>query len=499
MMRSYQPRLGLEMEMAVIHVDTGASCAVARYFDALCQIKQSRRQFCDVMVLKGRCVGIYTESAICGLDNGFNLLETALAPVQGGVGGLDRLASRAFRELADTIEALRADQAMVLNASAHPDCRRDPQWYAQVCAPRPIYKELVGHRGWHHWEGIDAKAQNGANTSVPIEHAAQALNIMIGLAGASIALFANSPLESGERTQFKENRLTVWPRVFEHARFPGDFLLTQYPSRPFGDLGDYFRWMFGAGTVSRALPQGRRYDYKSAPTVLLDGDPCLTEFLSARQWMGQQLETGERACLVPDSGHFEYSQIAQFMDARWRYQLDTLPPLAELLLAWGREGGLEALFAACGVDGYIEGRAPGAGFADSVLLAEAGTEISRSMLMAPIALQLGVLENSAEAWQLVQDWGWDTLGVLRNQAMRHGLDDPDVRALCVQVLAVARGGLAHTDQHWLAYPQYVLDTGRTSADRTLYTWQRIAGTRAQRLAGVARDHAALHPQQYEAF
>src|SRR3546814_4544376 len=35
----------------------------------------------------------------------------------------------------------------------------------------------------------------------------------IGLSPASIALFANSPLESGAVTGFKEHRMTLWERV----------------------------------------------------------------------------------------------------------------------------------------------------------------------------------------------------------------------------------------------------------------------------------------------
>src|SRR3546814_15349352 len=66
----------------------------------------------------------------------------------------------------------------------------------------------------------------------------------IGLSPASIALFANSPLESGAVTGFKEHRMTLWERVFGPARFSGDMLLCRYPERPFYDLRDFFLWMF---------------------------------------------------------------------------------------------------------------------------------------------------------------------------------------------------------------------------------------------------------------
>ncbi|MGB3289880.1 MAG: glutamate-cysteine ligase family protein, partial [Burkholderiaceae bacterium] len=460
----YRPRLGMEIEMVVAHARTGASLPVDAYFSALRGIKREKGVASRDIMQGGRCIGLHTDAAECGLDNGFNLLETALAPVDDdGPQGLNRLAALAHQELADTLRALEADGACILNASEHPDCPRDAHWYAKVCVPRPIYRELIGHRGWHHWEGIDAKAQNGANTSVPVERAILALNVAIALAPASLALFANSPLESGRETGFKENRMTIWPRVFGPARFPGDALLCRYPARPFRDLGDFFHWMFGAGTVTRGLPLEPSYDYKSVPTVLLDGDPCLADFLHAPSWRGRRGDDGSAVELVPDARHFEYSQIGQFLDARLRYRLDTLPPLGELLEAWRREGGLESLFAACGAQTYIEARAPGAGFADECLLREAGEAPARSLLAAPTALQKGLLANLDEAWRLVSEWGWQALGALREPAMRVGQDDARVKALCAQVLSVARAGLSPSDGHWLAYPDYVLASGRCGA------------------------------------
>ncbi len=456
---AYRPRLGLEMEMVVAHAATGASHPVESYFDVLGRIKQERGDLYRPEWLSGRCVGIETQSAHCGLDNGFNLLETATAPLDVEPGGLEALKALAHQELADTLDALEAEQACVLNVSQHPDCPRDPDWYARVCVPRPIYQELVAYRGWHHWIGIDAKAQNGPNTSVPIQHAAQSLNVVLGLAAASIAMFGNSPLESGAVTGLKENRLTIWPRVFKPARFAGDALLTEFPSRPFQDLGDYFRWMFRPGTVTRSLPLDHRYDYKSAPTVIPDFDPCLTEFLHAVEWPGRRTDNGQAALLVPHAMHFEHSQIAQFLDARWRYRLNSLPAMPELQAAWRQEGGLESLFAACGVDGYIEGRAAGAGFADACLMREAGAEVARNVLIGPSALQLGLLSNLNEAWQLVQNWGWEALGTLRQTAMQHGLADARVRALCWDVLAVAHAGLPKDFSQALAYADYVVAVG----------------------------------------
>ncbi|WZB77357.1 glutamate-cysteine ligase family protein [Achromobacter insuavis] len=199
---------------------------------------------------------------------------------------------------------MEAEGAVLLNASEHPDCTLDPSWYATVHVPRPIYRELVGHREWLHRVGIDAKAQNSPCTSVDVTQAARALNVVLALAPASIAIFANSPLENGRATGLKENRLTVWDRMFRHSRYAGDYHLQRLPERPFVDLGDYFRWMFAPGTASRCLPLATEDGYKSATGVYLRGSPCLSAFLASDGWPGRRSDTGEGVTIAPQGAHF---------------------------------------------------------------------------------------------------------------------------------------------------------------------------------------------------
>lgn len=487
-------RLGLEMEMVVADARTGLSASVNSYFTALAQLKSDRNVASEPIFLRGRCIGLRTEDAECGLDNGFNLLETALAPVSGDLGGLDRLAELAHQEVFDTLRGLSQDGLTVLNSAQHPACSRDQRFYEQVRVPRPIYHELVHHRGWAHHEGIDAKAQNGANTAVPVNQIAQALNVVIGLTAATIAIFANSPLEAGQVTGLKETRMTLWSRMFKSARFGGDFELQRFPSHPFRDLADYFHLLFGAGTASRSLPLGNGGDYKAAATAVLDGDPCLSDFLLSAGWSARRLDDGSMLTLQPCASHFVHSQIAVFFDARFRYQLQQMPSLERLLAAWRQDGGLESLFDTCGIDGYIEGRAAGANFADKRLVAEAGTTVAHSVLMGPSALQLGLLNNMPEALLLIKDWGWAKLGSMRDAAIRQGLDDTRVRALCMDVLSVAHRGLSAHDQKWLNYVDYVVASGRSGADRLLDTWgSGKAKTPEARLVRVLDQHAATLP------
>lgn len=464
-------KLGLEMEMVVARADCGASHPVKRYFETLARVKRSRGEPAELETLGDRPSAVHGRLGNSGLDNGYNLLETSFFPVSGGPGGLDRLAANVWREIEDVQTALAAENAVLINAAEHPACSLDADWYRLVCVPRPIYTELVGHRGWLHRTGIDAKAQNSPCTSVPVSLAARALNVTLGLAPAAIAIFANSPLQDGRETGLKENRMTMWDRMFRHSRFAGDHFLQQLPQRPFDDLGAYFRWMFGPNTTSRALPALRGQRYKSAAPLYLEGGPCLERFLTAAEWPAHNGATGQRQMLRPDGSHFVYSQFAHFLDARWRYRLRDNPDMETLQRMWAQPGGIEALFETLGAEGYIEGRAPGAAFPDAQLNDETGPDISRSVPLAASALQLGLLRNLPQAEALIQDWGWMRLRALRAVAVREALDSDALYALSRDVLDVALDGLAPAEQRWLAYASYCVQTRSTGADRMLRLWR----------------------------
>jgi hypothetical protein len=471
--------LGLELEMGVVDRESGQSaCVTDVYFERLAEIKRRRGERVLPERLEGRQVSLSGPLGNSGLDNGFNLLETSFSPVREDEGGLETLAARVRQELRDVEEALEAENLTLLNASEHPACVPDGEWYLRARVPRPIYKDWVEARKWRHFVGMDAKAQNGPCTSIDTSHAVRALNVMLSLAPVFIALFANSPLAAGKETGLKENRLTIWEEMFRDARFPGDLRLCRLPIRPFEDLGDYFHWMFGAGTVSQALPQvdsggaGAKKRYKSVQTFHLEGDPALEHFLCSASWTGRR--DAHTVLLVPSAEHFVHAQFAHFLDARWRYALDTLPDLKELLDAWDTPGGIETLFARHGARGYIEGRAPGCVLPDQPLLEEAGSEIAATTPLSASALQLGLLRNLAQAETLARDKGWNPLRELRPRAIRHALEDDEIHALAQDALSIAHAGLSTKERHWLAYADYVLQTRRTAADRMLSRWREVS-------------------------
>ncbi len=471
-------KLGLEMEMVVVHKGTATSHPIQEYFSHLEKIKQARGVNISSKEWNGvHLVGLVSPLGKSGLDNGFNLLETSFSPVQKSEkrSSLCNLSYLVNQELKDVVLGLDLECATLLNASSHPYCRTDLDWYSKVRVPRNIYQELVGYRKWNHWVGIDSKAQNSPCTSIDVKQAARALNIILGLSPAFIALYANSPIEGGKVTGLKENRLTIWSRMFMNSRFSGDFFLHCLPDRPFNDLGDYFRWMFGPYTVTRSLSRNPVSDYKITKSVFLHKNPPLIDFLYSSKWTAHCYETNRTVTLQPHVKHFVYSQFANFLDARWRYSLKNYPSMDLFLKGWQRPSGLEELFQDYGVDGYIEGRVPGAVFSDKQLINEIGNDLASTAVISPSALQLGLLRNIEESENIVFKWGWSRLRSMRAQAMKNALDDESIYKLVKEVLLAATQGLERVDQHWLDYPKFIFDSRKTGADRLLEIWNSNYG------------------------
>jgi gamma-glutamylcysteine synthetase len=471
---SSEEKLGLELEMPVADRQ-GRSHSVGPFFSALRDIKQRRGTEAVLKSQAGREIGVIAPLMYSSIDNAFNNLETAIGPVGGGPGGLDRLNVLVNQELADVSDALAAEGATILNFSEHPNVAIDPLYYTFVRAPKPIYDYWVLKRGWNHSVGVDAKAQNGPTTAVDFANAVSALNVSLALAPAFIALFANSPFEAGRLTGLKENRLTIWPRMFATSFFNGDRKLHVMPERAFRDLRDYFDWMFGDGTAMQTIPLMASSEYKTCATaVQAEGDPNLLAFLRASSWPGRCLITGQHVTIEPSLRHLEYLQFSQFIDARIRFGFDVAPSLEAFHDAWQQPGGLEALFAAHCSHCYIEGRAAGANFPDAALFDEYGDDIAASCVISASAMQAGLLRNLAKAEEFINQWDWKLFRDLRGAAIRSALG-AEVNGLklvdfCRWVLNLAEEGLAPEERWMLAYPRHVCDTQMTGADRAIALW-----------------------------
>jgi hypothetical protein len=469
-----QEQLGLELEMVVANRE-GVSHAVGSFFRSLADRKRARGARPVLKTVRGRDVAVIAPLVNSSLDNAFNNLESAIGPVRGGPGGLTVLNDLVVQELEDVVDSLADEGATILNFSEHPDVKISSEFYTGIRAPKAIYDYWVGVRGWNHSVGVDAKAQNGPTIGVGGEDAVSALNVVLGLAPAFIALFANSPFEGGELTGLKENRLTIWPRMFQRSHFAGDRMLQELPARPFGELRDYFSWMFGPGTVMQTVPVSLGGDYKTIErSVRILGDPAGLDFLKGGMRIGQCQASQEELPVRPSLRHLEHLQFSQFLDARIRYGLATVPTPEEFFAAMARSGGLEDLFVRNASYMYIEGRAPGANYPDDELLDETDDFVGASCAIAPSAIQAGLVRNLAASRALVDRWGWPILRSLRERAIADGLageaEGMRLVDLCAAVLEIAESGLDRNERWMLAYPQHVLRTGTTGADRAIRYW-----------------------------
>lgn len=492
--------VGLELEFAV-----AASQDVARFdarpvFGRLNRLWTAQQRRVESVVVDHQLVSLESDAGVFSVDNGFNNLEYAFAPVgaqfgHGNDAGLNHLATIVHQEVNGLITALDHEGAMVLNLAEHPATAIDAETYRALRAPKTIYGHWVGDRGWRHDQGIDAKAQNGPTTGVPVRDAVSALNLSLLAAPAMIALFGNSPFEAGQVTGLLENRLTLWPRMFADASFDWDRRCHLPPHRPFADLADYFRWMYGPGTAMHALPAPAGTYKGYSPMLRVQGDPPMLEFLAGPARAVCLPGHTHPVLVTPDFLHLAQQQFTHFLDARIRFCLADAPALAPFLACMNGQGSVEALFEQHGIEVYIEGRACGANFPDQALCDLGDAMIPSSVVMAPSALQKGLLANPDSWTRLSALVDWAELPWLRDAAIRHGLHASEagarLQALTARVLEEAQQGLAPDERWMLAYPEHVLRRAENGAQRALARYQSLSGSAGERLQRLSAERRAL--------
>ncbi|WP_051305088.1 glutamate-cysteine ligase family protein [Chitinilyticum litopenaei] len=482
--------VGLELELPVARSADGSTGDARPALATLLAERRARAPATAALrTTDGSLLGVASPWGLSSFDNGYNNLETSFAPVFGRTGSLNRLARQVAAEQAELESALAAHDLYALNLAEHPCTASTPQRYASLRAPRPIYDYWIGARGWDHAAGIDAKAQNGPTTGVAVADAVAGLNLLLLAAPAFIALFANSPFEAGQYSGHRENRLQLWRRMFARAHHAADRRLCELPARPFAGLADYLRWVFAPDTVMHAIATDASYKTFDELYVL-DEPQSLLSFLAgpAQQAHGIRLRQGCR--ITPSLAHLEQLQFAHFLDARIRFAFASLPGCTEFLATLDQDGATEALFARHCRHVYLEGRVAGNTLADANLLAEAGAGVAASCVMAPSAVQTGLL-NAPGAWEkLHAALPWAQLGGLREACIRDGLaaesggiTGRDIAALVVEL---ASSGLAADEQWLLAYPRHVLASGANAADRALQLVASHPGTQDEALAALLK-------------
>ncbi|MDE2589903.1 MAG: hypothetical protein KGL95_09605, partial [Patescibacteria group bacterium] len=120
-MKKNTTTFGAEIEKAIINVKTGSPHVVSQnYFEELKKLAKKRKTFEKVHksdVQPNVSIGVVSKDlGIQGLDNGFNLLETAL-PVTVSLSDLHK---NMHDDLSQTQKALKSEGASIINMSIHP-------------------------------------------------------------------------------------------------------------------------------------------------------------------------------------------------------------------------------------------------------------------------------------------------------------------------------------------------------------------------------------------
>lgn len=475
---------GAEIEKPLANALNGLPHKVSQeFFKRLQKASKKRRTFDHLHlsdVVDNVSVGVVSKDlGEQGLDNAFNNQETSL-PYQTSLEQLKKLMDLDLKTIQN---ALYDENGTVINMAIHPLIKRDIKTYKNYVAPKGVYPYLW-YRGWDHTAGIDARAQNSPATGVNVWDAADAVSVIIGAGAATIGLFANSPYEDFKRSSYKEARLTMWDRMMKRSKVPGDRETAEFPPNRFRTLAEYFSWMFGGNTGTHfVLAQQKSFEanYKSMGDrmLIIDGNPSVLEFLSKETWCASFFSeivkntTPKKVEVTPASSHMELMQFAQFAGARVRYGLKHQQfPIQDFVLACKTNNSdiVEKIFEKYATYTYIEGRDPGSNFPDREIV-NAGKDIADSVMIAPSALQAGLLNNLKEAVQFIDRFEWQELKLLRDAAIKDGLQGKvgtqTVYDFTKKILEIAGGGLTSKEHKYLRYPEWVLRTNKNGADRAI--------------------------------
>lgn len=462
---------GAEIEKPISDVKTGAPRGISQE-----SFKKIANNFKDSVldhsdIEPETIIGVNSnEIGHIGLDNGFNLQETSSVVTKS----LEQLEDILQTDLKTIQDVLAEEGATVINLAIHPLGKTDVQTHKAFVAPKGVYK-YIAVRGWDHTAGIDAKAQNSPSTGVAPEHAAKALTTVIGASAAFVGLFANSPFQEGEMSQYKESRLKMWDRFMKNSISEGDRATAKFPEKHFNSLKDYFNWMFGDGTnIHFVIASGGDYKTFGDAAILIENNPSVLEYLSMDKANGRFLNTNEKVQVTPNLSHAEVLQFAQFTSARIRWHFDHSKVNSEQFLEAYRNDTLEELFSDGAVsDIYIEGRDPGANFPDRHLNS-IGDNVAWSSLISPSAIQSGLINNIEEASAYIGSFNWKHLDLLREAAIKDGLHGEKggvkVYDFAKKILEIAGKGLSKKNDRMLEYPLHVLRNKQNGADRALHDY-----------------------------
>jgi gamma-glutamylcysteine synthetase len=225
-----------------------------------------------------------------------------------------------------------------------------------------------------------ANSAHQVGVGIRVREAVEVTNELLKITGLVVALCGNSPIHGWEILPWKEWRILGWDFRFI-VDTPGFEKLTQFPSRPFRTLADYYSYYWDTPSMILVpLREGR--------WILPDEELTYGEYFSKSRVTARDLG-GEARDLTPEPHDFNVVSVREFFDS---LRDDTL------------EDYLEGRLSNC----YVEYRG--------------GAASPRGEELALPSLILGLVNNLAALKQIGRRHAWKQWGELIYEAAARGLD-----------------------------------------------------------------------------
>lgn len=281
--------------------------------------------------------------------------------------------------------------------------------------------EKIWYRGYLHIAGLEGGhsmfhniAAHQVCIDVSYDELIPALNMLNGIAPATVALFANSgwgEWKTQKHHSMREYRWKKWTR--EQPEIAG------MPPRPFTSFRDYL-------TYNWSIPM--RPSHKDGTLHVIEPAPTIEEFLRGSQWEAMDVGRGEPSMIRPSIEDVNLCNMYIWTQARPKFYFKGDARLEDLLAAY--DSGDEALdaFAREHVEKlYIEVR-------------NIAAQPWEQALAAP-AFITGLVEELPAAEITLEQYSWEELRNLHERTVENSMKVDAVIPLAQELVKIAQRGL----------------------------------------------------------
>jgi len=291
----------------------------------------------------------------------------------------------------------------------HPDLKSEKIWY------RPFMRHP-------HWVGYHHLFHNIAAHQVCIDvsydELVDVLNLMNGIGGVTIALFANSGFGEWEVKSAHSERELRWNRIKEGSKDTFEHI-SGLTKEPLTSLADYISYSWR--TPLQAIHRGKTLH--SVNEFITIGD-----YFKKSQWDAFDHGAIEPSTVSPSVKDINDQAQYFWPQSRAKFWFDESRPLEEFLSAYAGEE-----FGDYGRDHvtklYVETR-------------NIGAQPWNEVMVAP-AFLLGLIENLEEAKKIVDDKPWKYWIELREKTLLKSMEVDEVVPIAQTLFSIAKQGLVN--------------------------------------------------------